>query len=119
MKYADGRVHEGDYKNGVAHGRGTWKRPDGTVQECDWAGDIWLAVGAAVSDDTALSAPVAQLSLAAPSHAVTETAASLPDADADADADAAADAAAAATAGSDSSDEDSRSVNSWEFDEDD
>lgn len=75
---------------------------------------VWLAKGADVSDDAALSAPLAQLSLVASSPTEEKTAASLPSADVDADAD--ADTAAAA---SDSSDKDSRSVNFWEFDEND
>ena len=116
MKYADGRVHEGDYENGVAHGRGTMKFSDGTVQEENWDEDVCLAKYVDVSDDAAFSAPLAQLSLAASSPAEAETAASLPGADADADA--AADSAAAVAA-IDSCDEDNRSVNSWEFDEDD
>ena len=113
-KSADGRVYEGDFENGKPHGRGTMKYAN-TVQEGDWKDDIWLAKGADVSDGAALSAPLAQLSLAAssPTEAGTAASTSTTGTDADADADAAAETVSTA------SDEDSRSVNSWEFDEDD
>ena len=114
LKSADGNVFEGDVENGKPHGRGTMKYAN-TVQEGDWKDDIWLAKGADVSDGAALSAPLAQLSLAAssPTEAGTAASTSTTGTDADADADAAAETVSTA------SDEDSRSVNSWEFDEDD
>jgi hypothetical protein len=106
-KYTDGRVYEGDYENGTPHGRGIEKFADGRVYEGDFEngaphgrGTMKYADGSVYEGDFENERP----------H---QTAASLSGVDAE--------AAVTATTAADSHsmDEDSRSVNSWEFDEDD
>ena len=37
MKYANGRIYVGDWKNGKRHGQGTLSYPDGGIRKGIWS----------------------------------------------------------------------------------
>ena len=92
MKYLDGSVHEGKYKDGKPY-QETLKYPDGTTA-------VDFSRGTDLSDDVARSTSLAQLSLTVYPGTIEAAAAIGPDKNDKED------------------DEDTCSVNSWEFGED-